>query len=346
MSLQGSITPVDSGLTQHGEGSGKAPRKLIMLLTSAGRRVGLLQCFRYAAAQLGLELVIFACDLQPDLSAACQLADGSFAVPPADDTGYADRVFALCVETGATLVVPTIDTELLALAAERDRFENAGIRISISSLELIEIARDKLKTAEFLSARDIPIPLTCSLEVVVASGWTGDWPVMVKPRHGSSSRGIQIARKPSDLPHTPAEPMIVQELLQGAEYTVNMYFDRDAGLRAAVPHERLQVRAGEVEKGVTRRNLELEQLARDLAVCLPKPRGALCFQAMRDARGIAKIFEINPRFGGGYPLADQAGAPFARWLLEECAGLPSTASNEWRDGLAMLRFDAAIYLDP
>lgn len=346
MSLWSNFGSIDSGLSEDSDGAGKTPRKRAMLLTSAGRRVGLLQCFRQAAAQLGLELDILACDLRPELSAACQLADAAYVVPPATEPDYADRILTLCIRTGATLVVPTIDTELLALAAQRERFENAGIHISISSLGLILVARDKLETVRFLSARGVPVPLTRSLETVLADGWDGDWPVMLKPRHGSSSRGIRVVRARSDLPREVAEPMIVQALLQGAEYTVNMYFDRDARLYAAVPHERLQVRAGEVEKGVTRRIPDLEAMARDLAACLPGPRGALCFQAMRDARGQPRLFEINPRFGGGYPLADQAGAHFARWLLEDWAGLASTASDDWREGVAMLRFDSAIYINP
>jgi carbamoyl-phosphate synthase large subunit len=83
-----------------------------------------------------------------------------------------------------------------------------------------------------------------------------------------------------------------------------------------------------------------------MAAWLPGPRGPLCYQAIIEADGHAKVFEINARFGGGYPHADYAGACFAQWLLEECAGLPSTASNDWLEGVAMLRFDSAIFVSP
>jgi carbamoyl-phosphate synthase large subunit len=55
------------------------------------------------------------------------------------------------------------------------------------------------------------------------------------------------------------------------------------------------------------------------------------------------VFEINARFGGGYPLAHHAGATFARWLLEEAVGLEPTCHNDWRDGVRMLRYDAALF---
>jgi carbamoyl-phosphate synthase large subunit len=55
------------------------------------------------------------------------------------------------------------------------------------------------------------------------------------------------------------------------------------------------------------------------------------------------LFEINARFGGGFPLAHNAGAYFTRWLLEEAAGHSSDANNNWRSGVRMLRYDAAVF---
>src|SRR3546814_1692610 len=78
---------------------------------------------------------------------------------------------------------------------------------------------------------------------------------------------------------------------------------------------------------------------------LPGPRGALCFQAIVDDNGDASVFEINARFGGGYPLAHRAGAAFGRWLMEERLQLPSSANDDWRNGVTMLRYDAAVFID-
>ena len=140
--------------------------------------------------------------------------------------------------------------------------------------------------------------------------------------------------------------MIAQDVLRGPEFTVNMFFDAAGRLRSTVPHQRLQVRAGEVEKGLTIDIAELTAAAHRLAAALPGPRGALCFQAMLDADGGAQVFEINARFGGGYPLADRAGATFARWLIEEALGLDSSITDRWLPGVTMLRYDAAIFVAP
>ncbi|HYZ48394.1 MAG TPA: ATP-grasp domain-containing protein [Sphingomonas sp.] len=328
-----------------GESAASNAAEVRLLLTSAGRRVELMRCFQHEASVLGITLGTLACDLDPRLSPACRLADTMFAVPSAASSSYVDELLDLAAAKRVTMIVPTIDPELLPLSLGRERFAAIGTDVVISGPELVGIARDKLATAEFLAAYDIPSPRTARLEDVCAAPDDWQWPVMVKPRHGSASRGIRIITSPAGLPHDPEEPLIVQELLQGREFTVNMFFDRKGQFRAAVPHERLRVRAGEVEKGITRRDAAIERVAAQLAEVLPRPRGALCFQAFVTGSGDVRVFEINARFGGGYPLAHEAGATFVKWLLQEQAGLPCTAGNDgWRGNLTMLRYDAAVFV--
>ena len=136
---------------------------------------------------------------------------------------------------------------------------------------------------------------------------------------------------------------VAQEYLRGREYTVNIFFDRSGVLRAAVPHLRYETRAGEVSKGITEREPTLVNLAWKLGAILEGASGPLCFQAIITEEGRVGVFEINARFGGGYPLAHQAGATFAKWLLEEAAGLPSSANDRWEEGLTMLRYSASFF---
>lgn len=321
-------------------------KRLTMLVTSAGRRVALLQTFRRGADELGVELELLACDLEPELSAACHVADDAFAVPPATHDDYVEAILALCRHRNVQLVVPTIDPDLAPLAGAHDRFAALGITVAASTPAVIEIARDKLKTAEFLAAHDIPAPRTATLAAVRENPGDWNWPLLLKPRHGSSGRSVSIVRSAADLPEQEDEPMIVQTLLHGEEWTVSIYIDDAGRLRAVVPHRRIKVRAGEVEKGVTRRAPRLIEIGERIAASLPGARGVLCYQAMVSPDGTANVFEINARFGGGYPLADRAGAAFARWLIEARMGLPSSAGNDWAEDVIMLRYDAAVFVGP
>lgn len=314
-----------------------------ILFTSAGRRVELARCFRRAAAALGLDAHVHACDFVPDFSAACLDADLAFAVPRCTDPAYVDRLIAHCAEHRIDLLVPTIDTELDVLAQARDRFADIGTRIHVSDTETIAIVRDKQRTVAVLADAGVPVPRTAPVEDVRATPGDWRWPAFVKPVGGSASRGIGVLEGPEDIAGTYPEPMLVQELLRGAEYTVNMYVDADGRMLSAIPHRRISVRGGEVEKGCTVRDPRFIAIAAGVAAALPGARGVLCFQLIDDPVHGPCVFEINARFGGGYPLADHAGARFAESLLASLTGRPECASPDWREDVTMVRYDAAVF---
>lgn len=53
--------------------------------------------------------------------------------------------------------------------------------------------------------------------------------------------------------------------------------------------------------------------------------------------------EINPRFGGGYPLSYLAGANYPKYLIEEyLLGKEILFFDEWEANLLMLRYDDEV----
>ena len=319
-------------------------RSLRMMLSSAGRRVSLLRSFREAAGTLGVDLTLFACDLTPEWSPACVEADRAFAAPPAESDAFIPAMLDLCAREQIGLIIPTIDTELIAYAQARDSFAAIGCHVAVSDEPIVNMARDKLATARFLSDAGLPSPRTISLNEFLDGSVDLPLPLLAKPRHGSSSRGIGMVHDREQAKALEkSEPYILQQFLQGREFTISLYFDAEGQIQCAVPHERLRVRAGEVEKGVTVREPALQDIAWRLGRALQGARGAMCFQVRMAADG-PSIFEINARFGGGYPLAHRAGARFAQWLLEERLGLPRTANDDWQEGVLMLRFDDAVFV--
>ena len=152
-------------------------------------------------------------------------------------------------------------------------------------------------------------------------------------------RALEVATRAGDF--------VVQTVARGDEYTVDVYVDRDGAVVEAVPRRRLEVRGGEVSKAVTVRLDDVEALAREIGRCLPAAFGALNVQLFREeASGTLAVIEVNARFGGGYPLADAAGAVFPQWLVEEAIGLPrSEPPAPWRAGVVMLRYDDAVFVD-
>lgn len=318
---------------------------LRILFTSAGRRAGLIACFRQSAQELGRAVEVHACDLSPRLSAACLVADHAFQVPRCTDPGYVDALLAHCKAQSIDLLVPTIDPELSALARCSDRFAALGTRVHVGSADYIDVIRDKGDTCARLARAGLAVPRTFSFEDVRSPAAALPWPLFAKPAGGSASRGLAVLDGPGDVEQDYPEPMIFQEFLQGPEYTINVFVDRDGRFRAAVPHLRISVRAGEVEKGRTVRDSRFTDIARQLVAAIPGAAGVLCFQLIDDPDRGPCVFEINARFGGGYPLAHACGAEFARWLLEEVAEQTSSAHDDWAAGVEMIRYDTAIFQD-
>jgi carbamoyl-phosphate synthase large subunit len=318
---------------------------LNILISSAGRRVELIECFRNAAAELGCRLRVVATDAHPQLSAACHKADRSYQVPPCSDPAFVDRLLELCAAEKIALVVPTIDTELHALSASRDHFQSAGVELSVSSSDVIKIARDKLEMHRFLSALGIASPRTEPVDNVLREPEAWPLPLVLKPRGGSSSVGLHFAANIGIVrsANIIRADYIAQPFVAGQEYTVNLFFD-GTGLRCAIPHRRLEIRGGEVSKAITERLPCLAAIATSLGRNLAgRARGALCFQAIVPDSGAPSVIDLNARFGGGYPLAHQAGANFVRWLLEPLLHQPSTANDSWQEGLAMVRYDTSLF---
>jgi carbamoyl-phosphate synthase large subunit len=318
---------------------------MVILVSSAGRRVGLIECFRSSAKALGLDLRVLAVDVNPRMSSACVAADKCFQVPRCTTAEFMPELAVICRRENVQLVVPTIDTELQMLADHQQEFAVPGARVVISSPSIIRMARDKAATGRFLGENGIPTPRTGLLGELLRDPDSWCWPVILKPVNGSSSVGIRRAENLDDarLAALEREDYVAQELLSGREYTVNLFFDQAGIMRAAVPHYRYEVRGGEISKGITERQPALVNLAWRVGSVLKGAYGPMCFQAIVSEDGQARIFEINARFGGGYPLAHQAGAAFTRWLLEDAAGLRSTANDDWEAGVVMLRYDAAVF---
>lgn len=305
-------------------------------------------CFRESARKIGMDLDVLAGDVQPGMSPACHMADKSFELPPCLEEDYIESLLKICRREGVSMIVPTIDTELEMLSSERMRFEKSGVRVCVPPNESVAVCRDKLLTALSLEACGIDIPLSAGLSE--KHNWQ-KWqtPVIIKPINGSSSIGIQrftnAAQLEKALPLLSRDfDYIVQELIHGVEYTVNCFFDTEGCLKCTVPHRRIATRQGEVYKGITERLPILIDAAKKLQNLPFKFTGVVCFQAIVH-EGKANVFEINARFGGGYPLAHKSGALFTQWLLEEISGIIPSYNDDWKEHVTMLRYDQSLFMD-
>lgn len=320
-----------------------------ILFSSAGRRVELIQCFRKAAQNLGIEAKCVAIDMDPEWSPACQVADHAVKVDRCTSNRYIQQVLEICDQYNVNLLIPTIDTELLIYAENRALFANTGIQLHIGSDAFVRAARDKESTARILGSHGIPVPQTWDPKVLKNKAHSLHllFPLLMKPKDGSCSKGIEIIASAEELGAKiqGRDDYLLQEICTGREYTINCFYDRHGACVACVPHFRKFVRDGEVCFAQTERVPEFTAIAHQFSRIFKGIWGCICFQGFKRDDGNVQVFEINARFGGGYPICDYAGGTFARWILQDLIGLAPDYHDNWRENVRMLRYDQAFFTE-
>jgi carbamoyl-phosphate synthase large subunit len=320
-------------------------RHLNILFTCAGRRVVIINEFRRALSDLGLTGRILATDITTSSPALCG-ADEGLLVPRAGTIEYIPALLDIVRKHEPGLLVPLTDVDLRSLSRHRKKFTELGCQVMIGPPETILLCRDKTLTNEFLTKLKLSSIRTYTLEQFRQRPF---FPCFVKPIRGSAGVGAGVLHSEPELnAHlaTFGDLMLVQDYVPGAEYTVDIYRSRDGKVRSVVPRQRLSIRAGEVEKGLTVKDDELIASAVKLGEALDGLWGVVNAQCRRPPGDRAHFFEINPRFGGGVPLAIAAGADLPRYVLEEALGLPISAElGGFKPNLLMMRYDDAVFVE-
>jgi carbamoyl-phosphate synthase large subunit len=329
-------------------GQCKTDGEMAMLFTCIGRRVSLLRGFQQAAKSLKLNVSFCGTDTSP-LSPALQLCDKAFLVKPTTHTKYVDQLLSIVRRHQVRLLVPTVDLDLRLLADHKPRFERLGCRVLVSEPDVIDICQDKRRTFGFLTKHGFGTPKTMSIRMALAADRRSEltWPCFLKRWDGSASKDIAIANDRSEMRFFARRipNAMCQELIEGTEYTCDVYVDFGMQVRCVVPRRRIEVRSGEVSKSQVVKHEQIMGRARRLTELLQAGPGVITLQLFITKDGQIRFTEINPRFGGGAPLSIHAGADFPRWILHELAGgRPRIGFDGFKDGLIMLRYDAEVWL--
>ncbi len=311
-----------------------------VLITAASRRVALVEAFGRVVAPSGGRVIVT--DVNP-LSPAVYAADQAYRVPLTSDPAYLDEVLEIAVAERVNLVVPTIDDELPLFASARTRFWAHGISVAVSPRETTLVCNDKFATCQSLRNNGVAAAATY-LPGEIPDDVT--FPLFVKPRLGRGGVGAFAIQSRRELEFfvNYVPNAIVQEFLDGPEYTIDLLCGFGGDVLSVVPRERVVIRAGVIDRGRTVKDARLIDLAKACADTIPFA-GAINIQCrMVDGRPV--VFEINPRFSGGIPLTIEAGADFPRMLVDLAAGrMVEPSIGAFRDNLWMTNYETSVFLD-
>ena len=309
-----------------------------ILFTGVGRRIELLQAFRNAALVLNKELKIYGADMA-GTAPALAYCDYVRRVVGMKDERYIDELAKICADDHIDLLIPTIDTDLLVLAQNKEKFEAMGTRVMVSAPDKVLICRDKNNTSQFF----VDCGLYAPMPVNDWKKYDAGYPAFIKPKDGSSSINAFKVENEEELEvyAGQVDDYIVQPFVSGTEYTIDIFCDWDGVPVSIVPRERMQVRAGEVLK--TRICMDAQMIEESKKLCSAfKPCGPMTVQLIRDEAGVDWFIEINPRYGGGAPLSMKAGARSAETVLEMLDGKEINREPQIADGAIYSRFDQSV----
>jgi len=250
-----------------------------------------------------------------NMIAGSSFCDSFYTVPKAMDRNYISTLLDICEKEKVQVLIPIIDQELLIVAENKDEFNSRGVTVVISDPETIRICNNKYLTFKFLKDHGFPTANTLIANEIKDPD-SLVYPIFVKPLDGISSINAFKVNTPEEflIAKRKVQNLVVQEYLEGDEYTTDVMADFAGNIFAVVPRQRISTKAGISYKGKTCKDSRLMYLGKQIAESL-KIIGPANIQCMV-SRDIISYFEVNPRFSGSLPLTIAAGINTPLWILK------------------------------
>src|SRR4051812_32213514 len=126
-----------------------------VLISSAGRRVGLVECFRDSLSTRTVGGEVVTIDSGSSAPAAF-MSQVSAQVPRCTERKFVDAVLQFCAKHDVGMVIPTIDTELPVYSAAIDAFAKSGVTVCISAPSTVRLCCNKIETHKWLVENGFP----------------------------------------------------------------------------------------------------------------------------------------------------------------------------------------------
>lgn len=314
-----------------------------ILITSAARKVLLVQAFQKALHDEGISGLVIAGDSLPDCPAP-KFADIAIVLPPLNEDNpeggwiFFCHLLSICEDNKIKLIVPTRDGELGFFANFKWNFDMRGIRVAICEADTVKLCQDKIAFADFCEANGFEIPQRISDITHL--------PVFARPRQGHGSGLATRVDTMAELAITKRKlgECIIQENISAPEYTVDIFCNEDSKVLSVIPRQRIKIVAGESVVSRTEKNADIMRECQRMAEML-KLKYHSVIQCFYD-NGVVKFIEVNPRYGGASNCSFVAGGESPRWLVQMVNGKTVTAPpiGEFLDNLTMLRYSQDIFI--
>lgn len=299
---------------------------LCIVVTGVGGGVGqsVIKGLRLANKLKDQKYRIVGLDSNP-LSAGLYRADRGYQIPPVcEEKRYLDALIRILNQENASVLIPGSDPEVVFLAKHCDTIEtNTCSKVIVSPLAAVMIGYDKWNTYRFLTEKGFIAPITVLPDELDELMSQTDFPLIVKPRVGSGSKGVSIVlnREELDMAVKHTKNSIIQEYLvptnwskgnltreqlhrQIDEYSTEVLTGKDGQVFGSITNWREMVN-GVPMRAIIEPFKEIRTLCEQVVEQM-NSRGPVNLQARITDKGIS-IFEINTRFSGSTAVRCAAG---------------------------------------
>lgn len=318
-----------------------------ILITSIGKRVQLIKHLKKTFRIVGVDA--------GDINAGRYFVDKFYKIPKANESDYVKALLDICKKEKVKGLIPLYEGEFEVLNRAREKFERQGTFLILSGEKVINICKNKKLTYEYFLKSKINQPKSyCETEIneIIEKKDFTEFPLFIKPVDGMGSSNTFRINGINELEffRDYIENNIIQECIEGEEYTVDCLVGINGNPIYIVPRKRLEVNSGEVVKSRTVHDDAIInntiQVIKHLNEAKDKKGlgaiGPLTIQFFKDKNSNIYLLEINPRFGGGVPLSFESGADYGMAINMILNNEEVHYLDEFEEK-TMLRYDEAVF---
>jgi carbamoyl-phosphate synthase large subunit len=330
--------------------------QLNVLVTAAGGIIGegIIKCLNWANLYSNEDSItyrIFAADANTQAAGLYRCNGIGFLVPASSSPDYIDNIISISRKNDINAIFVGSDEELLVLGKVQSRIEaETNAKIISNPLTVLELARDKWKTYEFLTSNNFSRAESCLPDDKYEFISRYSFPLVVKPREGYGSLYFAVVKDENELEYNISKievagwkPML-QEYIggNGTEYTTGVTIDKQGDKVLSSISIQKTIKHGQTYKAIIDNFNEIRQPAEEVAVKLGA-RGPVNVQAMQVGDEV-KVFEINPRFSATCPMRAVAGINEPDIILRNLFMNEQSSARNYKRLLCM-RYWNEVYVD-
>lgn len=311
-----------------------------LLILSCGTRNKIIQYLKKEFRGIGQIIAADSSYLAP----ALYDANTYVIIPEINDEKYIDSVLQVCKEYKVDAMISLIDPELSIISKNLSLFQSIDVFPIVSDEEIIELCMDKYNFNVFLGKHKFnTIKSYIDLGLFRTDYYENkiNFPVFIKPRKGSASINNHIVSSIEEIEvlFNQYDDLIIQEYMKGIEIGVDVYIDLISKEPVAIfSKEKLKMRAGETDKAVSFKDEKLFRLINDFLRII-NFKGMIDIDLFKVGDEYY-ISEVNPRFGGGYPLAYESGVNFPKMILNNLRKIENVSDiGNYGEGITMMKYN-------